>query len=118
QLGIGDRSEAEQEEIITEAQRRLGEAISEGLSEQQLTEYQAIIDADQAVIDAWLEQNMPDYKETPLYQEAEAGFADDPDHTPGDKIVASAGWVQQNVPNLEEATKKTIEEYAQELTRL
>jgi hypothetical protein len=116
-LGIKELTEAQQQEAITEAQRRIGEDVSGTLSEQQLIEYQAIIDGDQAVIDAWLEQHLPDYKESPIYQEVEAGFEQDPDHTPGDKVVASAAWVQQNVPNLEEIMVSAIEEYAQELAR-
>lgn len=114
-LGIGELSETEQADILDEANRRIGENLSSGLNEQQINEYQAIIDGNQAVIDAWLEQNVPDYKESPIYQEIDAGFATDPDQVPADKAFAAMAWVQQHTPDALETIEKVLTDYGNEL---
>lgn len=100
-LGVGNLPVETQDKVVEEAQRRIGEAMMAGLSEQQIGEYEAIVDGNQDVIDAWLEQNMPDYRDSELFKMVEADYESDPDHVPGDKVVASVGWVQKNVPNLQ-----------------
>jgi hypothetical protein len=104
-----------QSEILDELNFRVGDAMMETLSEQQQSEYEAIINADQAVIDAWLNQNLPDYKNTPLYKEVAEGYDQDPEHIDPAKVVASVGWVEVNVPDIQEITNRIIETYKAEL---
>lgn len=115
QLGIEALSADEQTKIIEEANRRVGDAVSENWTEQQQNEYQAIIDSDQAVIDAWLEHNVPDYKETDIYKEIAKGFDEDPEHIAPDKVVASIAWIQLNAPNAQEIAAKVVDTYKNEL---
>lgn len=115
QLGIESLPPDEQDKILDELDDRTGEAISQTLSDRQLTEYQAIIDGNQTVIDAWLDQNFPDYKDSSIYKEVQAGFSTDPAKVPGDKVVASIAWVQKNVPNVQEIIKSVLEKYKEEL---
>lgn len=107
-LGVGNLPVETQDKVVEEAQRRIGEAMMAGLSEQQIGEYEAIVDGNQDVIDAWLEQNMPDYRDSELFEMVEADYESDPDHVPGDKVVASVGWVQKNVPNLQTVISDVI----------
>jgi len=111
ELGIEAFTPEEQTNIIDKFQIEIGEALSEGLSEQQLAEYQSIIDGDQEVIDTWLAANAPDYKDTIAYKEFAIGFEEDPDQVPADKVFASMAWVQQHSPNLNdtiESIKRTF----------
>lgn len=115
-LGITDWSDDKREPIIVEATMRIGKAIVEDLSEQQYEEYKAIVDDNQEVIAAWLEQNTPDYKENPAYQEIEASYETDPEKNSPAKLFATIAWIQQNVPDLQERITKTLDTYKQELS--
>ncbi|MDN5276026.1 MAG: hypothetical protein JWN33_675 [Candidatus Saccharibacteria bacterium] len=99
-LGIAHLSSAEQDSIIDDYQIEIGEAMAEGLSEQQLAEYERIISGDQATIDDFLGSNDPEYREKPLYKELEVGYDDDPEKVPADKVYASLLWVSVNNPQL------------------
>lgn len=115
QLGIQDWPEEKQDQAVEMATYRIGDAITGALSEEQFDEYKAIVDDDTAVIDSWLEQNIPDYKESPVYQEFEQGYEEDPEKNNPAKLFASMAWVQVNVPNLQEVIAQALDAYKQEL---
>ena len=85
------------------------------LTEQQFNEYKAIVDDNHEVIDAWLDQNVPDYKESPVYKEIEGGYDADPEKNNPAKLFASIAWIQVNVPNVQDIIAKALDEYKQEL---
>lgn len=115
QLGIGDWPEEKQREILEIATVRFGNAITDSLTEQQLNEYKAIVDDNHEVIDAWLDQNVPDYKESPVYKEIAGGYDADPEKNNPAKLFASIAWIQVNVPNVQSIIAKALDEYKQEL---
>jgi hypothetical protein len=102
ELGIEGFEPEKQERIIDELNMRVGEAIINGLSEAQVGEYEAIINGDQAVIDAWLANNDPGYADTIAYQQLAEGVENDPDKVPADKVYTSMAWIEKNSPNLSE----------------
>jgi len=116
QLGIQSWPEEKQNEVVEMAIFRIGEAITGELSEQQFNEYKAIVDDNHEVIDGWLEHNVPDYKESPIYQEFEEGYDEDPEKNNPAKLFASMAWVQMNVPNVPEVIAQTLDTYKKELT--
>lgn len=117
QIGIADLPEERQRSIIDEVQVQIGELVSEQLTEQQLNEYQAIIDDDKDVIDAWLDENVPDYKNAAAYQAFEEDYHEDPEHNNPAKLFASLAWLQLNVPNVESLMQQGIDAYKQELAQ-
>lgn len=114
-LGISSWPEDKRQDAIDSAMHRIGEAIDASLTEQQNNEYQAIIDDDRGIIDAWLEQNVPDYKQSPVYQSFEEGVAEDPEQNSPEKLFASIAWIQFNVPNVKDVISKALADYKQEL---
>jgi hypothetical protein len=114
QLGIQDVPEDEQTEIINEAQVRIGEAISEKLTDDQLNEYQAIIDGNEAVISAWLEKNIPEYKDEPVYQSFVEGLETDPEKNSPEKLFTNLAWIQLTVPGIQMVVAEAIEAFKQE----
>ncbi len=114
-LGITDWSEDKREPAIVEATMRIGTAIVEQLNEQQYTEYKAIVDDNQDVINAWLDQNVPDYKDNEAYKQIAAGYDSDPEKNSPNKLFATLAWVQLNVPNLQDVIDTTLSTYKQEL---
>lgn len=114
ELHATELSESEQQELLDQVGIRVGEVIEAQLSEQQMNEYKAIVDANQDVIFAWLDQNQPEYKEHQLYKELTLGYEEDPEKIQPEKVVASIGWVEANVPNVEEIVGKVVEAFKQE----
>lgn len=115
QLGIGSWPEEKQREVLEIATVRFGNAITDSLTEQQFNEYKAIVDDNHEVIDAWLDQNVPEYKESPVYKEIAAGYDADPEKNNPAKLFASIAWIQVNVPNVQSIIAKALDEYKQEL---
>lgn len=114
QIGMEDAPEAEQRAALDQLQTFIGEAISATLSEQQLNEYQAIIDDDTEVIDAWLESTIPDYKNAALYQEFAEGFDSDPEQNSPEKLFATVAWIELNVPNRQAIVDEVIANFKPE----
>jgi hypothetical protein len=114
QLGIQDVPEDEQTEIINEAQVRIGEAISEKLTDDQLNEYQAIIDGNEAVISAWLEKNIPEYKDEPVYKSFVEGLETDSEKNSPEKLFTNLAWIQLTVPDIQMVVAEAIEAFKQE----
>jgi hypothetical protein len=114
QLGIADLPDDQKEVLVSEAQVRIGEAISQQLTDEQLHEYQAIIDGDKQVIDSWLENNVANYEEAGAYQAFEEAYESDPEKNDPKKMFASLAWVQLNVPHLQEVVAQALESFRQE----
>lgn len=115
QLGIQDWPEEKQNETVDLATFRIGDAVTNELSEQQFNEYNAIVDDNTDVIDAWLAHNVPDYKDSPVYKEFEEGYDEDPEKNNPAKLFASMAWVQVNVPNVQDVIARTLDEFKKEL---
>ena len=114
QLGINNLPSDEKEAVINEAQLRIGEAVSEQLTDDKLNEYQAIIDGDNDVIATWLEKNVPDYKNEAAYQSFEEGVELDPERNDPAKLFASIAWVQITVPHIQDIVAKSLDAFKQE----
>lgn len=114
ELNATNLAAEEKQEVLDQVAVRVGEAIGAQLTDAQRNEYQAIVDANQDVISAWLDQNMPDYKDSPIYQEVAAGFETDPEKIQPEKVVASIGWVEVNIPNANEVVAQVVAAYKQE----
>lgn len=115
QLGISELPQDEQAEIVNEAQVRIGELISSKLTDEQVAEYQAIIDGNSDVISSWLDKSIPDYKNEVVYQTFEEGVEADPEHNDPAKLFASVAWVQLTVPDIQNVVAEALEAFKQEL---
>lgn len=111
QLGATDRSAEDQERILDEYDLRVGDAIADGLTDEQFAEFKAITYGEQGVIDAWIANFAPDYKETSLYKELVQNEGD----LHADKVYATVGWLEENVPDYESIAARVLDEYKKEL---
>lgn len=115
ELGIDAYPADQQDEIFEQFTYALGAAMSEGLSEPQMAEFTAIINGEQPVIDRWLGENAPDFRDDPSYQELEIGYREDPEKVPADKVYASIAWVKLNKPDLEQVVARIKDEFRAQL---
>jgi hypothetical protein len=115
-LAIQDWPQDKKDEAVERATFRIGQVMTEGLNEQQFNEYEAIVNDDQVIIDAWLDQNEPEYKSSPIYQSFEEGYDEDPESNSPTKLFATVAWIQKNVPDIESLIERALNDYKQELS--
>ena len=118
ELGLEELDQEKQQEIIDAYRMEIGQSLAGDLSEEQLEEFEAIINGDQDVIDGWLQENAPDYKTTEAYEKLNEGYDEDPEKVPADKVFASMAWIQKNSPDftgkvedIKDRFKADIEQY-------
>lgn len=102
ELGVQDLDADTQHRIVNDYSMQVGAAVLEGLTDEEIEEYEQIIDGNQEVIDHWLDANVPDFKDAIAYQELAAGFDEDPEKVAADKVFASMAWIEKKNPNLSE----------------
>ena len=104
------------EHILEELQERVGMRLSEGLSDQQLSEFESFMDRDEAKTRAWIAAHASDYQNDPsflqLRQSAQAQNA------PEVAILAeyaSLKWLTMNRPDYREVVRQTLDELKREI---
>src|SRR5574337_600534 len=77
-IGLADMPEDQKQEflrhIYEELELRVGTRLSEGLSDQQLEEFEKIIDKDQSTINDWVARYAPDYTSDQIFQRMQQAF--------------------------------------------
>ena len=110
-----DQKPAFLQHIYEELELRVGTKLSEGLSDDQLTQFEKIVDQDQATIDAWLNQNAPDYQSDPTFvriKDSTKLNADDP------KLKAeysATKWLEVNRPDYRQVVADVLDNLKKEI---
>lgn len=121
EIGLGELPEAQRkpflQHIYDQLEYQVGLQLSEGLSEAQITEFEAIIDKKQEVIDAWVAQHAPGYLQDPVLQSIaqSAGLA--PEGPEAKAEFAATKWLEINRPDYRDTVMKTLEELKQEILK-
>ena len=117
-LGLGEMSEVEMgaflEHLQEELEVRVGEKMSEGLSEMQIEEFEKIIDGDKETIGKVLGE-IGDYAQNEQYvklREA-TGLVDGSDELLGEFV--SIKWLQKNRPDYQGIVERTVDELKAEV---
>lgn len=119
-VGLSGMPEEEKENFLQYAQDqlevRIGEKMSEGLSEEQLDEFERIIDNDQDTVQQWL-ANAGDYKNDEIYKKLLDGseVAEDTPEFLNDYVTAK--WLDQNCPQYQDIIRESIEGLQQEISQ-
>lgn len=101
--------------IYSELELRVGTKLSDGLSDEQLEEFEKIIDRDQEKIQSWLSEHAPAYLQEDAFkklQEATNLPAEDP------RLVAeftATKWLEVNRPDYRQVVAQVLEELKQEI---
>lgn len=115
-VGLAGIPENQKEAFLQYAQdqleTRVGEKMSEGLSDAQLDEFEKIIDNDQEVINDWL-ANAGDYKSDELYQRLAQNTGGSENEVANDYVTAK--WLNQNCPQYQQIITDSIEALRQEI---
>ena len=94
---------------------KVGIRLSEGMTDDQLEEFESIIDHKDDVINAWLTANAPNYYNEEVFQRLQQ--ASDLDvNDPGLRAeYAATKWLEVNRPDYRDVVAKTLEEIKQEI---
>ena len=89
--------------------------LSEGMSDAQLEEFEAIIDKKQEVVDAWVAQFAPTYGSDELFAKIQQA-TNLPAESPALKSeYAATKWLEVNRPDYRDVVAKTLDELKQEI---
>lgn len=120
-IGLADLPEEQKkpflQHVYDQLEYRVGLRLSEGMSDAQLEEFEAIIDKKPEVIDAWVAQYAPNYEGDDLFTKIQAasGLA------AGDPLIkseyAATKWLEVNRPDYRDVVAKTLEELKNEINQ-
>lgn len=119
ELGLAELAGQEREEfkeyIKTTLQERVGERLTDGMSDETLDEFGYFMDGNVDGMKQWLSQHVPNYRDDPNFRQ----FRDsNPDASEAD-ILSSYGslaWLQINRPDYPDVVKQTMDELKREIT--
>lgn len=119
QVGLGDLPEDQKQAFLAyfreQLELRVGTKLSEGLSDTQLSEFEAFIDRNMDVTNQWVAANAADYQNDQVYQRLKSGAP----ATASDNDIlaeyASLRWLGLNRPDYRDVVAATMEELRQEV---
>ena len=119
ELGLDQMPEEQRkpflEHIYSELELRVGERLSQGMSDAQLDEFANIIDKVPGAVDAFLDKHAPNYTEEPMFQrlvQATGVAVDDPRLR---NEYAATKWLEVNRPDYRNVVATVMEELKREI---
>lgn len=103
--------------VYDQLEYRVGVRLSEGMTDAQLEQFEAIIDKKQEVVDAWIAQFTPQYASDPIFQKIQSASgltATDPSLR---SEYAATKWLEVNRPDYRQVVSQTLEELKDEISR-
>jgi hypothetical protein len=118
-----DQRQAFKEHIYSELELRVGVRLSEGLSDEQLAEFESFVDRDQAKVQAWVMTYAPQYASDSVYaqlynQNEQNKSQGRPAMADGELLAeyASLKWLAMNRPNYRDVVTQVLEELKREIS--
>lgn len=120
-IGLADLPEEQKkpflQHLYDQLEYRVGMRLSEGMSDEQLEQFEAIIDKKAEVVEAWIQQDAPTYASDELFmkiQQASGLAAEDPLLK---SEYAATKWLEVNRPDYRDVVAKTLEELKNEISQ-
>ncbi|TAH32366.1 hypothetical protein EYC58_03210 [Candidatus Saccharibacteria bacterium] len=118
-IGLGDLPEDQRkaflQHIYDELELRVGTKLSEGMSEQQMSEFESFVDRAEDKVRAWFAANMPDYASRPDYQQFASSAPEGTDEVAILSEYASLKWLEMNRPDYRQIVAQELESLKQEI---
>jgi len=117
-LGLGalpaEQKQAFLQHIYSELEMRVGERLTENMSDELLDEFGNFVDMNEAGMKKWFDENLPDYADRDDYKQLRSANAQAPETA----IMSEYGamkWLQLNRPNYPEVVASVLEELKNEI---
>lgn len=118
-IGLGalpeDQRKAFLQHIYDELELRVGTKLSEGMSEQQMSEFESFVDRDEDKVRAWFAAHLPDYAARPDYQQFASSAPEGTDEVAILSEYASLKWLELNRPDYRQIVAQELEALKQEI---
>jgi hypothetical protein len=111
-----DQKAAFKEHIYSELEMRVGVRLSNGLSDEQLSEFESFVDRNDEKVRAWVVANSPDYMNDPAYQQLKSNAPEGAEDAVLLAEYASLKWLGMNRPDYRDVVTQVLEELKQEIT--
>jgi len=95
---------------------RVGTRLSEGLSDEQLAQFESFVDRKDERVREWVSVNAPDYANDPVFQQLRENA---PEGVSEDAVMAeyaSLKWLGINRPDYRDVVQQVLAELKQEIT--
>lgn len=120
-VGLGDLPEDQKkaflQHIYSELELRVGTKLSEGMSEDQLAQFEAFVDQDEQKVFAWFERYLPNYQEAPDFQSLKASAPADVSNVVLLSEYGSLKWLEMNRPDYKQVVAAELEKLKGEISQ-
>ena len=110
-----DQKQAFLDHIYSELELRVGVRLSDGLSDDQLKEFESFVDRDDQKVQDWVAANAPNYANDQSYQQLKQNAPQGVDEKAVLAEYASLKWLGVNRPNYRDVVSQVLEELKQEI---
>ena len=101
--------------IYEELELRVGTKLSDGLSDHQLAEFEGIIDQKQYMINAWLNNNLPNYQADQTYMQMQSAAKVDVNDSTLKSEYAATKWLEINRPDYKQVVAEVLDTLRKEI---
>lgn len=119
ELGLGELPEAQRagflRHVYETLELRVGEALSKGMSDGQLEEFESIIDRDAVRIVAWVDAHVPNFLDDPLYAKMSDAMGPDVEHSELICEYAATKWLEVRRPDYRDVVAAALEDMKTEI---
>lgn len=119
ELGLENLPEGQRqaflEQVYSSLEGRVGVQLSEGLSDAQLEEFEAIIDRNEDKVREWLSVHVPDFQNDPIFTRLQQSSQLQPNDMTLQAEYAATKWLEVNRPDYRDVVAKVMQELKQEI---
>ena len=111
-----EQKQAFLQHIYEELELRVGTKLSEGLTEQQMQEFEAFVDQKEDKVQAWFDKNLPDFEQQSDFQQLIKRV---PPATPRIAVISEYGslkWLEINRPDYRQVVAGELDILKKEIT--
>lgn len=110
-----DQRQAFLEHIYSELELRVGTRLSEGLSDEQLAQFESFVDRNDEKVRQWVSANAPDYQNDPTFQQMRQSAPQEAEEGVLLAEYASLKWLSMNRPDYRDVVAQVLEELKREI---
>lgn len=110
-----DQKKAFLQHIYDELELRVGTKLSDGMSDEQLEEFEAIIDRNDDTIRSWLEAHVPDYYNDEAFARIQEATGLDVNDAGLRAEYTATKWLEVNRPDYRDVVASVLDELKKEI---
>jgi len=118
-IGLADLPDEQKkpflQHVYDQLEYRVGVRLSEGMSDAQLEEFEAIIDRKEDVVNDWIHANAPGYAAEEVFQKIQQASGLSADSPVLKADYAATKWLEVNRPDYRDVVAKTLDELKTEI---